>query len=237
MDLIREHYNLAVAAQSAVDLKHVSLGDEFYYSCLPLCVIDSVYSIGVKYEAVRNTVRRFCDREKLNTFRLRGSAYPPRNEQLSIENFIDICKRHTPDDLASAVFGNRQRTSATNGILKAQAALEFAEVLASNGISYCQDVPKLSLNEHVATLIKLIKGQKSGISFSYFLMLSGDDSKIKPDRMLVSFAETALQRKCRTDELQGLYVGACDILKSTYLHLTPRLLDYAVWNYQRSTQK
>mgnify|MGYP003466554474 CR=1 FL=1 len=38
----------------------VELGDEYFYASLPLCVIDAVYSIGVRYGSVRNVIRRYC---------------------------------------------------------------------------------------------------------------------------------------------------------------------------------
>ena len=39
-----------------LDLRTVELPDEYFYPSLPLCVIDAVFSIGVRYEAVRRAV-------------------------------------------------------------------------------------------------------------------------------------------------------------------------------------
>ena len=40
---------LAKYCDLALNLKDANLSDEYFYQSLPLCVIDAVYSIGVKY--------------------------------------------------------------------------------------------------------------------------------------------------------------------------------------------
>lgn len=212
------------------------LGDEFYYASLPLCIIDSVFSVGVKYESVRNAVGRFCDKFSLTRFRPHGNLYPIQSDQLSVNKFIDICSRYSNEELAAQVFGNRQRTSTRNGILKAQAVLEFAQVLDDAGIQYFQDLKDISDNDKVERKIRTVKGQGSGFSYAYFLMLAGNDQKINPSRKLISFSENALGRACYANELQDLYERVCEILKSSYPSLTPRMLDYQVWSYQKSLE-
>ncbi len=225
---------LAATIDSCIDLKNAALSDEFYYSSVPLCIVDSVFSIGVRYEGVRNTVERFCVFTNVPRFRARTALYPEEGEQLSIDQFLSFCEKYSFDELATKVFGNRQRTSSTGGILKAQAVVEFARKLASVGISYFQDISKLEGDEDAKRSIQTIKGQGTGISYSYFLMLAGDDKKIKPDRMLIAFAEKALGRKCAVAELQELYSAVTKELQQSYSALSPRLLDYQVWNYQRN---
>ena len=41
-----------------VDLQ---LDQAYFYQSLPLCVIDAVYSIGVRYSSTEATVQRFCE--------------------------------------------------------------------------------------------------------------------------------------------------------------------------------
>lgn len=36
----------------------IEVAEEYGYASLPLCVIDSVFSIGVRYEGVRNVIER-----------------------------------------------------------------------------------------------------------------------------------------------------------------------------------
>ena len=38
-----------------LNLDNVKLSDEYYYQSLSLCVIDHVFSIGVKYTSTRNS--------------------------------------------------------------------------------------------------------------------------------------------------------------------------------------
>jgi hypothetical protein len=40
---------VAQYAERVLPLHSASLGDEYYYQSLPLCVIDAVYSTGVRY--------------------------------------------------------------------------------------------------------------------------------------------------------------------------------------------
>ena len=42
-------------------------------------------------------------------------------------------------------------------------------------------------NELLEKKIKEIPGQKSGLSFKYFLMLVGNENLIKPDRMIIRY--------------------------------------------------
>jgi len=82
--------------------------------------------------------------------------------------------------------------------------------------------------------IKKIPGQKSGIGFKYFFMLAGSEDLIKPDRMILGFLKSALQRNdVKEEEAQPLLREATTRLRARYPVLTPRLLDNAIWNYQR----
>lgn len=214
-------------------LGNALLPDEYYYSSLPLCVIDSVFSIGVRYEGVRNTVTRFCDYFRLNQ-RRSGTKLPNIDDQLSIESFLSSFDSLGLDIFLNDVFKNRQRTSPTNGIVKAEAVYMFCKVLNKYNVNYFQDVNKLYGNDKFEKDIKAISGQKSGISLVYFYMLAGDDHWIKPDRMIVRFLEKAIQRKVKIEEAQSILVGATNILAEKYPNITPRLLDYQIWNYERN---
>lgn len=51
------------------NLKEAALPPEYDYRSLPFCVIDAVFSIGVKDESVRNTVERYARELGLVTYR------------------------------------------------------------------------------------------------------------------------------------------------------------------------
>lgn len=224
---------IAEYGKRELNLGQAGLPDEYYYTSVPQCVIDAVFSIGVRYEGVRNTVTRFSTYLGL-ALKRPGAEYPDIQAQLPVEEFLRSFDELGLDVYVSEVFGNRQRTSPTNGILKAEAVYRFCKVLQKYGINYLQDVKNLYGNEAFEAEIKAIPGQKSGISLVYFYMLAGDDQWVKPDRMIVRFLEKALGRKVRIDEAQALLEKTVALLKSRYPELTPRLLDYEIWNYVRS---
>jgi hypothetical protein len=104
--------------------------------------------------------------------------------------------------------------------------------LIKHGINYFQDI-QWPLPEGLEDAIKDIPGQRTGISLQYFWMLAGSDDLIKPDRMVLRFLKEALQREISLNEAQSVLSATTQALKVAYPHLTPRLLDHAIWNYQR----
>ena len=149
---------VAEQCDALLDLANASLTDEHFYQSLPLCVMDAVFSIGVKYESVKKVVTRYCD-----TFGFERLRSGPTFE---------------------------------------------AEV---------QQIP----------------GQKSGIALGYFYMLTGSEDVIKPDRMILRFLEAALGRGVTVPEARMLLAEASRVLEVQYRQMTPRLLDYLIWQYQR----
>ena len=52
---------LATFVRLEIPLEHLALGDEYRYASLPLCIIDAVFSTGVRREAAENVVLRYCE--------------------------------------------------------------------------------------------------------------------------------------------------------------------------------
>lgn len=48
--------------ESNFDLDDCELPDEYYYTCFPLCLLDAVFSIGVRYSSTRNAVQNYCSK-------------------------------------------------------------------------------------------------------------------------------------------------------------------------------
>ncbi|CAM3841614.1 hypothetical protein [Deinococcus frigens] len=244
---------VAAHCRKHLDLKSLKLGEEYFYRSLPLCVVDSVFSIGVNFKGVQNTVRRCCDylqskhvKPQIKTLREKGNELPLEEEQISIESFLKALEGLSVEQLADDVFVNRQRTSTRSGILKADAVRRFAAVLCENDINFFQDIERLLTKEFETKLAKIekeiceIPGQKSGISTTYFFMLAGSDDKIKPDRMVLRFLEDALSRPKGAIGLrkaQNLVSEAVKHLKSERPDLNARLLDYGIWSFQRQQPK
>jgi hypothetical protein len=226
---------LARRVADVIDLAQARSGDEFFYQSLSLCALDAVFSIGVRWLAVRNVVARYCAHAGLRVLRPAGSAAPPVAEQESISQFCARLSGWGSPEQIAAMLGSRQRTSTGgNSILKAEATLLFAEQLRLHGIEYLQDMAALSSEQEVLVLrgIQAIPGQRSGISWAAFRMLSGDEDQVKPDRMVRRFILAALGREVSPEAAVELVRGAALILRSSYPELTPRLLDAQIWTYQ-----
>lgn len=66
-------------------------------------------------------------------------------------------------------------------------------------------------------------------------MLAGSDDYIKPDRMMSRFIYSAIQHVLSVEQMQQIMIKVHQNLIKEYPFLTLRLLDYLIWNYQRST--
>ncbi|WP_163537017.1 hypothetical protein [Gracilibacillus sp. YIM 98692] len=223
---------VAEASKEKFDLANLALPEEYYYQSLPLCVIDAVFSIGVRYESTRNTVKKYCDFFVLKRTR-DNDITPDINEQESVDMFIKKMDEMGIETFTYDVFQNKQRTSTTNGILKTEAVYQFCKVLQQYDVHYLQNMPKILGNRSFENEIKSIKGQGSGVSLTYFFMLAGSDEWIKPDRMILRFLEDVLGSKVNINEAQAIMTRSSELLKKDYPNLTPRLLDYAIWEYTR----
>lgn len=223
---------LANYCHKNLDLGHIELGEEYGYMSLPLCVIDAIFSIGVTYTSTRNTVNRFCS--YLNTHIDGFSGQTSSDLKLSVSDFVQLYRDHSLEFMTKQVYQNSQRTSARNGILKAEAVLKVAELLLRYDVDFIEDMQKVVNNPAFEAEFKQIPGQASGISLRYFYMLTGIKTEIKPDRMVIRFIEAALGRSVKVDECHGLLVETCQLLLETYPDLNPRSLDHAVWQFQQS---
>ena len=211
------------------------MSDEYYYDSLPQCIIDAVYSIGVDYPSTRRTVIRYCDRIKIQ--RISNPLGTPSDIHTVDQLVSNIAQYSNEDFGAVSLFKNRRRTSSRNGILKAEAIYRFATILSINGIQTINDI-RIASNatiDAIESQIRTIPGQGSGISFSYFLMLSGDDNHMKIDRWLLRFVGDALGVASYSNVTQAYadLLVVCDELKKIYPNLTPRLLDHTIWSYMR----
>ena len=203
-----------------------------YYSSLPLCVIDSVFSIGVRYTAVTNAINRLCEHYKIAQTINPITYIPSKSKQTTTSEFLQLIKGDTTRFIAKNIL-TLQRTSSTNGILKAEAAIRFLKVLKDFNIEYYQDVSKVTIDEGFENSIKKIPGQKSGISLKYFFMLAGNDNLIKPDRMIHRFLLKATGQNFKNEECQIILTAVTKELNNKGYKLTPKLLDDIIWNNQR----
>ena len=216
-----------------IGLEPVGVSQEYRYASLPLCVIDAVFSIGVKYTSTQATVARFCDKSGWPRFA------PLREDRgagtHSLSDLLALYHGLTSEAAAQMLFGNRQRTSTTSGILKAEAVRLFAEALRRCEIDTFADLTPDRL-ELAEAIILGLPGQSSGIAFDYFRMLAGDDDLIKPDRMIQRFVACALGTEKEPEPRQAavlVRLAARELTRRGY-RWTPLSLDHAIWRYQRA---
>src|ERR1700752_3065964 len=76
---------------------------EFYQS-LPLCVIDTVFSINAHYQSTIRTVQQFCAYFQFPC--LGPDQYPTIEHQLSVGRFLNLCQDYTIWFLARSVYNN-----------------------------------------------------------------------------------------------------------------------------------
>ena len=87
MTSILDYQAIAALCKAKLDLISAIAGDDWYQS-LPLCVIDTVFSIGARYTSTRNTVLRFCTYFGLQCFTKNNR--PSIENQFSLTSFIDL---------------------------------------------------------------------------------------------------------------------------------------------------
>lgn len=224
---------LAKISEKHLNLK-TPLGDEFFYQSLPICVIDTVYSLNQVYKATQNVVSRFCKYMNIKKYRSPRDRFPMRDEQYSINNFIDLHKLHSFNVLAEQIYKNRRPTSPKSGILRSEAIHRFSIVLQEHGVNFMQDTIKVIGERSFESAIQSIPGQHSGVSLRYFYMLAGSEDYLKPDVWLIRFVEEFIGKKTSVEKCEQLLLGAAAILKEKYTDLTPRRYDYAIWHWQHN---
>lgn len=215
-----------------LDLKSAKLGDEFYYENLTFCLIDAVFSMGIRYKIVQNAIIRYK-----NYIADKGFNF---NEH-KISDFKKIvdsfsCEEDKKYLLVSENILTKNRTSPKNGILKTEACYKIAKILIKNHIETKEQfdfMPK-NIKESVNEEIKNVRGQSSGIMLEYLYMLAGNDDICKPDRHLHKFVETATGEQEDDYTIQNLMKNVTDILKKDFPNLTVRLLDYEIWKFQKN---
>lgn len=219
---------LANACERIFPLKDLTLSPSYSYDSLPLCLIDAVFSIGVKYTSTQNVVEHYCAYFKLNEFNMDREHTSNRH---SISDFIKNIEAAGIEKSANEVFCNRQRTSSRNGILKAEAVLRIARIIQKDGVETFEDLWDHGLSEKAEAAIKQVPGQKSGLSLAYFYMLSGDDSLAKPDRHVLRFIAQHTGMTPNIQEAQKLLTDTVSVLSEKYPNLSVRLLDHSIWEY------
>jgi hypothetical protein len=220
----------AAVAEACAPLLPVQATPEGYPNGLALCLLDSIWSLGVRYGSVGKVVDRYQRWVRDHD----GNPTTRTSEQL----VDDIANAGGSDAFAEHVVQNRARTSTRNGILKAEAVRRVASEMANLGISTPRDLCARADEQRVEPAWNAVKGQASGLSFHYALMLAGHEG-IKPDRMIRRFVTRALDEKrvVSPERSEEAVRAALELLRADHPGLTLRGLDHAIWSNERSRKR
>lgn len=200
------------------------------------CVLDAVYSIGAHYDNhVVPVIRRVAADFQVESPSVEVSA-PEAVDPVPLDAFLD---RYTTVETLIETTKNRQNTSTRGGIRKADAVIQYAEVLREHGVLTLDDSRRL-LNDTVRlgaveSALRKIPGEGgAGVRRGYLWMLIGDQDTVKPDRMVLRWlarhgAETTPDsaRLLLRDIAQALSVETGRIV-------TAWEVDHTIWQAARS---
>lgn len=218
--------------EKELDLSRSESDYEKITKCLPIFIMDAVFSIGVKYTGVTNTIDKYTEYFHCNFTREKEGP-----TEHTINEFLENIKLvGGPEKFSEIALRNKQRTSARNGILKAKACYKFAEILQENKINTVDDFLGFKDKNALEKDIKLITGQGSGIMLKYFYMLTGDTSRVKPDRQIFRFIQEIIPEAKTQDDVLDIFTQGVKILNVKYPHLTVRSLDNLVWAYMSGSK-
>ncbi|MEW2287092.1 hypothetical protein [Streptomyces sp. NPDC047841] len=198
-----------------------------------LCVLDAVFSINAHYE--RHTVptcHRYAGWAGISD-PLSGSAQLPVRDEQPLQSFVTHIQTHGEAAFSSEILQNKQRTRANRDApLKVAAARQYAEILVSHGITTLAEANASLADWDTLKAVERdlagVTGHGSGARLAYLWMLLGDDSRIKPDRMVLRWLQTVLQHTVTTAQAIELITEA-----AARLRCTPWELDHAIWESQR----
>ena len=96
---------LATYAEKHLCLNTAQLSRAYYYQSLPICIIDAVFSLGVKYGQVKNVVCHVAKVTGWEVFRPHGSKFPVLAKQKTVSDLLNEIDKHT--NPSQKLFNNR----------------------------------------------------------------------------------------------------------------------------------
>ncbi len=196
-----------------------------YRSSLALCVVDSIWSIGIRYSTVKKVLNLYLHERGLEGLSASQACTDGPTEFLAW--YEALGQPSSPERLAEAV-QNRNRTSSRGGVLKAEAVIQAMTLLQQLGIETTDAL--LEREDELGSLWKSqIAGQRSGISWAYLLMLAGKPG-VKPDRMVHRFmTRMGAPRRMSPEEFVALIHTELDDSR-----IIPTDIDHQIWLTERS---
>ncbi|UQS26059.1 hypothetical protein L1857_26220 [Amycolatopsis thermalba] len=205
------------------------------WSHLSLCVLDAVFSIGARYSNVTRLCWRYANYAALPDPLLPadelGTIVGTHREQ-PLDDLVTHIRSTDPEIFASTVLRHRGRTSTRNGILKAEAVLHYADILTNHHVDTIGDIPALLSDDArlamVEDALRRVPGNGGNdVRLNYLWMVSGDDHRVKPDRMVLRWLTHHLGQPVTARTARELLAAV-----AARLSCTPWELDHAIWRVQ-----
>ncbi|KZL31256.1 MULTISPECIES: hypothetical protein [Rhodococcus] len=194
-----------------------------YPHSLALCIIDSIASTGAHYNSVKNVLRHYIDYRQAQD----GNA-DTDNAGTLLGTFDEL---GGPQEWA-AMTNNRKPTSTTKGApLKAAAIHEAAGRLRELGIDSTDDL-RAADADALANAKKVwatVPGQRSGITWNYFLMLAGIPG-VKADRMVIRYVADAIGTTPENVSAPDAAMLVKTVAEKSGHNVTH--LDHAIWRFE-----
>ena len=191
----------------------------YCYNSLPICIVDCVYSLRARYNSVTVPIVERYAAEYL------GGDKSAADDRDTITDFIQHLTEMGLEKFADNIAKNHQ---VIGGVPKAKVCLDIAETLRKHGVETLRDFQEYPSKIELAEAIKSIKGMGNA-GVTYLFMLTGDNSRSKPDVHIHRCIAEACGEDVSDAECQQIIEEATDILKETYPNLAVRKLDGAIW--------
>lgn len=224
---------VAQACRRAVgDLEDLAPPDGWRH--LPLCIVDSVFSLRLNYDShVRPVLERFAERTSIRLEGLPDDVFASDPDEVGISQLLDDYRGWDERRLADELFGARYTTPGA-GTLKAGAAFEAARRLRKQGVDIRRDLIERSAEDDAVKQAWLDVSGLGMASWRYVLILAGAE-EVKPDIMIRRFVAGALKEdidQVPAARAAALFKEAHRRLRENHPSLSLRTLDHAVWRVQ-----
>lgn len=199
------------------------------YKSAPICALDSVFSIGVKYGSVKNVVNNF----------LHWLGNLPMETEITTSEVLDRIGQRTDTELSELLNSFQRTDTHENSILKSEAYILFLQVMQIFKVETCEDIARMVDNQQFQSTIKSIRGQSSGLTLEYLFILARIESYVKVDRHITRFAQIATDKGDLSKEQIINLVRTASKYMAYQNHpgMNARWLDHLIWTYQSSLRK
>jgi len=197
------------------------------YAHISLALVDAVYSIRMRYSAVRRVVAAYCQASETQDQPLAARGGTGVRER-GLGHFLDLAGASSGRELADRLFGGSR--SKTHGRLKADVCVEAAQRLRAAGVTYSGDLRERASDAEVRQAWTGIHGL-GWVTWQYFCALNGID-ELKPDVMLTRFVAKTVGRRVDAVETDELLSCVWEALLPRHPDLTKRALDHAIWRFE-----